>query len=443
MLRRFAVAAALAGLCSPAFAGEAADILRAHLYEGRLAAGIEELAPLQAAGDGEALFGTGLLTLARGIEGLAQAFYRHGLTVPSAGDFGPPLLVPVPTNPTPEPLDYQTLRAILEALVSDMDAARSVLEKAGKGGDYVVPLDLLRFRIDMDGDGVSGEGESIGSIIAAALGADAAAFVSEATPRAPRALERRREIERGGRPIEAPVPHVETGIPTEVVVGFDRADAIWLAGYSQVFAAQADFLLAHDFEETVNAVFHRLFPQAGLPMQEFSAGRGMLILDPESDNAIADLVAAIHTLNWPVVEPERLRGVLGRFQAITELSRQNWAAILAETDDFAELLPNPNQTSLVPGGEVTEEVVTAWLATLDTADQILRGELLVPHWRFRQGVDLRAYFETATRTDLVMMLTGYDALPFLRDGPIATAESFAAANRVFGDQLLGYMFWFN
>jgi hypothetical protein len=42
-----------------------------------------------------------------------------------------------------------------------------------------------------------------------------------------------------------------------------------------------------------------------------------------------------------------------------------------------------------------------------------------------------------------MILTGYGALPFLKDGPIATAEDFAAANRVFGDNLLGYAFWFN
>jgi hypothetical protein len=97
----------------------------------------------------------------------------------------------------------------------------------------------------------------------------------------------------------------------------------------------------------------------------------------------------------------------------------------------------------VPEGRVTDEVVAAWLETLDVADKVLDGELLVPHWRFRQGFDLKAYFETAGRTDIVMLLTGYDAIPYLRDGPVATAESFAAANRVFGDQFLGYIFWFN
>ena len=80
---------------------------------------------------------------------------------------------------------------------------------------------------------------------------------------------------------------------------------------------------------------------------------------------------------------------------------------------------------------------------MDTTDQILNGELLVPHWRFKLGFDLEAYFETATETDLVMIWTGLGALPFLKEGPVASAESFAEANRVFGDQFIGYAFWFN
>ncbi|HHY51505.1 MAG TPA: hypothetical protein GYA10_17365, partial [Alphaproteobacteria bacterium] len=243
----------------------------------------------------------------------------------------------------------------------------------------------------------------------------------------------------------ASVPSAQPADPAAVgasTIGLDRADAIWLAGYSQVFAAQADFFLAHDFEDFVNASFHRLFPQAKLPMQDYAEG-GQLMLDPATDTAIADAVAAIHTINWPVVEPERLARVLERFRKVTQLSRANWDAILAETDDNRELVPSPSQTSIVPGGAVTDATVAAWRETLDVADRILAGELLVPHWRFRQGFDLAAFFKNAKRFDLVMLLTGYDALPFLRDGPIADAQSFAAANRVFGNDLLGYVFWFN
>src|SRR5690606_15103041 len=129
--------------------------------------------------------------------------------------------------------------------------------------------------------------------------------------------------------------------------------------------------------------------------------------------------------------------------AITGLSRRNWEAILAETDDNRELLPSPRQHGITPDAMITEEQVNAWMAALDTADQVLDGTLLIPHWRFQKGFDLKAYFETARKTDLVMLITGYDALPFLKDGPIASAESFRAANEVFGDALIGYAFWFN
>lgn len=178
-------------------------------------------------------------------------------------------------------------------------------------------------------------------------------------------------------------------------------------------------------------------------MQDYTRATGTLMLDPESDNAIADALAAIHHLNWPVTDADRLKRVLARFKDITGLSRRNWEAILAETDDNRELLPSPKQTGITPEAKITDAQVKAWLATLDTADLILDGKLLIPHWRFQKGFDLKAYFETAKKTDLVMLITGYDALPFLKDGPIASAESFAEANAVFGDALIGYAFWFN
>lgn len=407
----------------PALAGAGGDILAKALYEGPIEAGIAQLTPMAEAGDQEARFGLGALRLARGIEKLTQALYRHGVEQPGRDMMLMPVQAPV--NPNPEPLDYAKVRAILDALVTDMDAARADLELAGASGDYVVKINPLGIRLDINGDGVATPEESIGGSLGSMFDDTAAAIAA---------------------PVDGSAPADKTAKAPEemgVTIGFDRADAYWLAGYSQVLAAQADFLLAHDFSALVNSAFHRLFPRAGLPMQDYSRGTGSLIMDPNTDTAIADAVSAIHSLNWPVEDPARLKGVLARFSAITALSRQNWDAIEAETDDDAELIPSPSQSATVPGGAVSAEMVAAWRATLDTADKVLAGELLVPHWRFKQGFDLKAYFETATRTDIVMLLTGYDAVPFLKDGPVASGESFAEANRVFGDNLLGYAFWFN
>lgn len=408
MLKRLILIACLVLAATASRAGEAGEITTAALYSGELEEGIAKLEPLAAA-DHEARFGVGFLRFAATIEAFAQGLYRHGFTAPDGGPMvGRPLAMPVPTNPNPKPLSYEQFRALLQQLVDGLDAARPLLLEAGASGEYVVPVELLQIHVDIDGDGLVAESESIGAIFAMMFG-------SASTDPA----------------------------PGPVTIGFDRADAIWLAGYSEVLAAQADFLLAHDFRRTVDSTFHRIFPRAGLPMQNYIASTGTLMLDPQSDNAIADALALVHELSWDVTEPERLNRVLTRLRQVTELSRQNWTAILAETDDDQELVPNPGQTGSSSGAKVTEDQVSAWRSTLDTVDRILDGELLLPHWRFQKGFDLKAYFETAKRTDFVMILTGYDALPFIKDGPVASADSFSELNAAFGDSWLGYAFWFN
>ncbi len=434
--RLLAVAAIAMAAPLPVFASAAGDLLTAGLYAGRTADTIEALTPLAAGENQEAKFALGFAQFVAAIEGMSQALYRHGATAPDGGPMAAGMLgVPMPAgpaNPDPTPLDYAIFRAELEAFVTRLDDAAKSLLAAGESGDYVEPVDIVRIRIDVKGDGVAEEHESVGTVIAGILGISPAELTG-AAPVPPPPADR----SQSGAMHTPPAAEV---MATEI--GFDRADAIWLAGYSNVIAAQADFILAHDFSELFNATFHRVFPRSGLPMQEFSRG-GTLALDPETDSAIADAIALIHTLNWPVVDRERLLRVLERGKTVTALSRKNWDAILAETDDDRELVPNPRQTPLVPDGKITDEMVAAWRSTLETLDQILAGELLIPHWRFKQGFDLKAYFERAERTDFVMILTGYGALPFLKDGPVADANTFAEANRIFGDNLLGYAFWFN
>ncbi|MDB5540135.1 MAG: hypothetical protein JWQ89_1862 [Devosia sp.] len=414
---RLTTAIMAATLTLPAVAGEGGDIALRHLYAGTAAAGITEL---DAPPDAESRFGKGMLQFANAIEHFGQGLYRHGFA-PNWGWGGvnapSQMLIPVPANPNPEPLDYEKLRAMLVILVTEMDEAQKTLREAGVAGDYVIPLDVMKVGLDLDGDGGSAPGESIAAILGGAMG-----------------LTNRRQ----SNPAE----------PGSLVIGLDRADAIWLAGYTNIVATQADFLLAHDFHELFYATFHRLFPGAGLPLENDIRGRrargqGYELLDPDSEVTVADLIALIHTIDWAVVEPDRLKRVRERLLTISALSRQNWAAITAETDNDRELLPNPDQTAAVGRARVNAEQIAAWQSTLDTFDQVVNGELLIPHWRFAKGFDVKAYFETATNTDLVMLLTGYDALPFLKDGPIATEASFSDLLRAFGGNWPGYAFWFN
>lgn len=429
---RLALAGGLIGLMATgAVAGQGGDLARQHLYAGTPAAGIKVLTPLADAGDAEARFGIGLLLFASALQDFTGTLLGYGMITPNPAHFEP--LGTRRDGIEPAALSYAALREVLQAFASDLDTARDVLvQAADMGGDWVVPVDLARVRLDLDGDGAGSEAESLAALGAALAG----------------------EVRAGPIPLEVPniIPDVAPERPRGVAggalgqpvagIGFDRADGYWLAGYTQVVASQVDFLLAHDFEDTFNAVGHRLFNSPALPMSPFAEGAS-LFMDPSTDAAIADLIAAIHTISWPVIEPERLAGIADRLHAITSLSRRNWQAVLAETDDVMELVPSPRQTALDPDARVTDEMVVVWHETLDIVDRIIDGELLLPHWRFQQGVDLKAFLTGATRTDMVMLLSGLDMLPFLAEGPKADAEAFAGANRVFGNDIWSYVFWFN
>ena len=428
---RVLMAAATAALILPgaAMASDVGDQLAQRLYDGTLAEVREATIDRCIQYNADACFAAGLTELIGGVEALSQALYRHGATTP--GTPAAAMLLGMgldggstsaPANPNPEPLSYEQLRTMLGNYVVAMDNARDYFKQADTGS-FVVTIDPLRVRIDLDGDGTAREGETLGAMIGAVGG-----FADIPAP--------------DGPPLGGKIKNKGMEPAADTSIGFDNADAIWFAGYTQVVAAPLDLLLAHDFSEFFDAYLHRVFPEAGLPMQDYSTG-STLFMDPDSDAFIADIVAALHTADFPVTDRERLAGVLERLNAIVALSRKNWELILAETDDNRELVPGPHQTSLVPDMPVTSETLEAWMATLSTVDQILAGELLIPHWRFKQGFDLKAYFETATETDVVMLFTGLGALPYLKDGPIADATSFAAANRVFGENWPGFALWFN
>jgi hypothetical protein len=415
-MKLVATATAVLFLASPAFAGPAGDTLKTALYAGTLADGLAKLEPLAAGGDTEASFGVGALRLARTLEKATQTLYTHGFETPDAGPLASPdMIPPIPKNPNPTPFDYAGVRQMLSDLVSGLDDARAAFDAAGAKGHYIIEINPLKVLVDANGDGRAERNESLAGLLALWNHTTIDELLDINSP---------------------------TGSPRFEYFGFDRADAYWLAGYTEVLAAQADFLLAHDFSGLVNASFHHFFPRAGFPMQEFSTG-GQLMFDPKTDSGIADLIAAVHQISWPVTDPARLSGVRERLKAILAYSRKDWDAILAETDDDHELIPSPRQTQMIPDTAVTDDKIAAWRATLDEADKILDGTLLVPHWRFKQGFDLKAYFETARQTDFVMLLTGYGALPYLKDGPVASQADFRQMQQAFGDEWLGYAFWFN
>jgi hypothetical protein len=163
MVRLLAVAVLLWSMAASAVAQETtADSLRLHLYEGPLADG---RAAMEARDDATAAFGLGLFTVLEGVERLAQRLYAHGFDPEGGIAVSPFFGMPAGDDDvarTVEPLTYGTLRGYLETFSADMDAALPLLSAAGEG-DFAVEIDVSRIRIDIDGDGVASEAESVGA----------------------------------------------------------------------------------------------------------------------------------------------------------------------------------------------------------------------------------------------------------------------------------------
>jgi hypothetical protein len=386
-------------------AQDAPALVAKHLYAGTLAEGDAELAALvrRQPNSGAARFGLGSIRFVRAVERLAQGLHRHGLQAPRTLML-PMLRLPVPHNPNPAPLSYAGFRAILEQFAADLARAESALAEVGPL-DAKLTFDLARVRLDLDGDGSAREDERLWSILG----------------------------------VVAPQSR---GVGDTFTVAFDEGDVPWLRGYSHLLMAIAEFWLAHEFVVMFDHTFHLFFPRAQLPFAA-ALGAERASADRPEYPVIADAIAFIHLWNWPVVEPARLQRAHAHLKAVAAMSRRSWAAILAESDDEHEWIPNPRQTNQLPALPVTQERVDAWLGVLGELDAVLDGTKLVPHWRFQKGINLkRALLEHKT-FDPVLWIAGPGVVPFLQDGPIITGEAWTAIVRTFQGNFLGYAAWFN
>lgn len=390
-----------------------AELVREHLYAGTLVAGETVFAAKVDSdhGDREARFGLGLVRFAHAVERFGRSLYRYGLTPPKTMSV-PLLRFPVPANPTPEPITYQAFRDILKVFDDDLASAEAALQKVGDD-DVAIVVDLARVRFDFRGDGRAAQDESLGYILG------------------------RLAQQPGARTVASDAP---------LEVRFDTGDAAWLAAYSHALMALCDFLLAHDFHATYDAVFHRFFPRSQAPLAGALAqplpsdSMGNMLPDAE---IAADAIGLVHTINWPVTDAIRMRAARQHLKSVLAASRHSWSLIVAEADDDREWLPNPRQTSVAIGMRVRQQQIDAWMTALDEVDANLDGRVLVPHWRFRRGIDLKAFFEQPETFDLVMLLTGAGAVAYLRDGPITSSERWRKIMEAFEDNFFAYALWFN
>lgn len=242
-----------------------------------------------------------------------------------------------------------------------------------------------------------------------------------------------------------PFPPGFVGRDPNFVIAFDRADVDWLRGYCHLLSAVLEISLAYDGQELFDVSVHRIFKYAKTP-------HAFLYDEPRDTTPgswfrfedIADLIAAIHVMRFPVAEPKRMAVALDHVEQTIGLSRQMWKRVQAETDDDREWIPNPKQRGAI-NIQVTAEMVESWEVALVEFEQILQGKKLLPFWRGspKRGVNLRKAFLEPRSLDVVLWVQGTAATPYLEEGEQTKPETWRKINDAFRGQFIAFGFWFN
>ena len=413
-----------------------APLVEQYLLSGKLAEGEQVLVNRlkEHPQDDEARFGLGTLQFVRSIERLIQSLHRYGLQNDDAifGGELPFLSLTIPKNEKPEEITYQKMRAIFLTLQTDLNRAETTLS-AVKSSDVKLRLHFALIRLDLNGDGKATSSEMLWDIYTRFNRSADLWRPSSRVNRAEDLDEKAREAEEA-KQIEA--------WAKKFAITFDKADATWLQGYCHLLMAFDEFVLAHDWEDAFNRTAFRMFPNTKTGYEFLNTKKQGTYFDA---NALADGIAFIHLVRFKVKEPKRMQASLEHFETVFRLSRQMWKEIVAEKDDAEEWIPSPTQTGVISNVKITQKQIQGWHEFLSVAESIFQGKILIPHWRVKdgRGINLRRYFLESKRFDLVLLIQGTDAVPYLEKGSVTGPESWRRLQRTFQGQFFGFAIWFN
>lgn len=386
-MRMLFFAAALAA--SPAF-GQTTDVSDLIAKNG-LRATEAQLAALAEPGPSD-LFSLGGVRFLGAIETALQTRYRTGM----AGDLvmmtGIPVLrLPIPENPAPEPFDPIVIEAMFEQIVRDMDGALAALDTISDQDAVSVRFDTSDLWFDIDANGQRDSGEEVFGVLATMLG-------------------------------------VRTEVADPLVIQFDTADAAWLSAYAHLLSGLSEVVLAFQPAEPVRRVLA-------------SVERMSALNPPSSDDSgyddefgtYADLIAIFVAAIEQQPLPKRTQAARTHFLEMVADNRVFWQRVVRERDNEAEWIPNKSQTSAMPI-EFPADTGRRWLAVLSEAENLLNGQLLIPHWRFGDaaGINLALLMDNPPPVDIVGFVQGVSLLPFVEQGPLIEGQSLVLFSEMVG-----------
>ena len=391
----------------------AAPLAEEYLTSGKLSDGVTALKSQlkKVPDDDEARFGLGVVQFFQSFEHLGANLYKYGLRTEGAfRGMRTPIREVFPQNPKPDTISYADVRQILQTWINDLNAAEKTLS-AVKDPKVTLPLHVAKIKIDLTGT---------------------------------------RKLIDASYLMGANNTPDRQNVANKFVIGFDRGDADWLAGYCNFLCAWGEIMLAVDGQEIFNCTSHLFFEKVDTPYPFLMEGsRNFNDVMRFNRPLISDILAFIHLWRFEMKEPARMKAALAHLEDMQLHAKSMWKYYLAETDDENEWIPNPKQTGVMQI-KISQEMVDTWLAVLDETSLVLQGKKLIPFWRGKpgkQGVNLRRVFTEPRIIDPFLWVQGTAAAPYLEEGPItdfASPEMLGRINGTFGGvRFFSMAFWFN
>jgi hypothetical protein len=348
----------------------------------------------------EDLFALAGLRFLGGVEQALQLRWKTGVKA----DWSelPILRLPIPENPDAIPFQAADFTALIRNLDADMDASREALTQLGDK-PFSLPIRVTDLWFDINVNGTREAGESLAEVTGMALG--------------------------GGRGFGVQVE--------DPVITFDSADAAWLSAYTHFLSGFASTALAYDPEPAIQRVIDsskQIYDLWGTTPPHNAMD---MMFGRQVDRAAMVLIALSKTPDTALAQD-----AYSHFLGMITENRRFWSLVALETDNTGEWVPNDQQSSglglMMPPG--TGE---RWQAVLADAEKALKGELLIPHWRFgaEAGINLKKAFENPPAVDLITWIQGEGLLPYAEKGPQMSMQSWRDfEDFVQGDAMLFAMF---
>ncbi|WP_333816461.1 hypothetical protein [Tabrizicola sp.] len=331
----------------------------------------------------EDLFALAGLRFLGGIEQALQLRWQTGVKA----DWSelPILRLPIPENPNAIPFHAADFTALIRNLDADMEASREALAKLGDK-PFALPIRIADLWFDINANGTREPGEGLADVTGMALG--------------------------GGRMLGVQVQ--------DPVITFDTADAAWLSAYTHFLSGFASTALAYDPEPAIQRVLDSSKAIYALWGDTPPNNAMDMMFGRQVDRAAMVLQALSNTPDKALAQD-----AYGHFLSMIQENRRFWALVALETDNTGEWVPNDKQVSGL-GLTMPPGTGDRWQAVLADAEKLLKGEVLIPHWRFgaEAGINLKKAFDNPPPVDLITWIQGEGLLPYAEKGPQMSGQAW-------------------